>query len=473
MSKKEFLQEEQQQEQVAVQQNNGSSFWDKMDRFFKVTERGSNWRRELIGGLVTFLAMVYILAVNPSILGAAGMPAGGTFLATALIAGAATIAMGVFAKLPFGLAPGMGTNAFFAFVVVGPQGMGYTWQEALAAGVIAGILFLILSITPARKIIMEAIPANLRLAIGAGIGFFIAFIGLQGAGIVEGNPATLVTLTNFKSPLVLLGLFGITLALILHAMKFRFSIIVSIVATATLGVILGLIWPDAGFPAFGKFDYSGLGEIKTTASGFVEGFKTVWRWDLILVVISLVFLDLFDTMGTFLATAGPAGLIKEDGTIENMERGLLVDSGATVVGNMLGTPVVTTYIESSTGISAGARTGFASVVTGLLFFLAIALFPIFQVFSFSQVTASALVLVGVLMAMQLKNIEWSEIDVAITAFMTIVIMVLTYSITNGIAFGIIFYVITKLASKKWKEIHPVMYALAVAFVAYYVLMAVF
>lgn len=469
MEKRDFLKEE--QHKGSQEPNNSSSFLGKMDKFFKVTERGSNWRREIIGGLVTFLAMVYILVVNPDILAAAGMPIGGTFLATALIAGAATIAMGVFAKLPFGLAPGMGTNAFFAFVIVNV--MGYSWQEALAAGVIAGVIFLVISITPARRIIMEAIPASLRLAIGAGIGFFIAFIGLQGAGIIEGSADTLVTLTNFKDPLVLLGLFGITLALILHTMKFRFSIIVSIIATATLGVILGLIWPDLGFPEFGKFDYSGLGEIKVTASGFVEGFKTVWRWDLILVVISLVFLDLFDTMGTFLATAGPAGLIDENGKIENMEKGLLVDSGATVVGNMLGTPVVTTYVESSTGISAGARTGFASVITGLLFFLSIALFPIFKVFSYPYVTASALVLVGVLMAMQLKNIEWGEIDTAIMAFMTIIIMVLSYSITNGIAFGIIFYVITKLAARKWKEIHPVMLSLAVIFIAYYALMAVF
>lgn len=460
-------------ERINKEEQPKSDFWGKVDKFFKITERGSNWRRELIGGLVTFLAMVYILAVNPLILSDAGMPAGGTFLATALIAGAATIVMGVYGKLPFGLAPGMGTNAFFAYVIVGPHGMGYTWQEALAAGVIAGVVFLVLSITPARKIIMEAIPKNLRLAIGAGIGFFIAFIGLSNAGIVVGNPATFVGLTDFTSPLVWLGLFGIIVAFVLHTMKFRFTIITAIVATAVVGVIAGLIWPDIGFPAFGKFDYSGLADIKVTASGFVEGFKTVWRWDLILVIISLVFLDLFDTMGTFLATAGPAGLIKEDGSMEGMERGLMVDSGATVVGNMLGTPVVTTYVESSTGISAGARTGLASVFTGLLFLAAIALFPLFQVFSHGAVTACALVLVGVLMAMQLKNIDWNEIDVAITAFITIAIMVLTYSISNGIAFGVIFYVITKLAAKKWKEIHPVMYVLSVLFVAYFVLMAVF
>ncbi len=448
------------------------SFKHKLDNFFQITERGSSFKNEIIGGLVTFLAMVYILAVNPDILSAAGMPVGGVFLATAVIAGLATIFMGLYAKIPFALAPGMGTNAFFAFTVV--LGLGYTWQEALAAGVIGGVLFLILSVTPARKIIMEAIPANLRLAIGAGIGFFIAFIGLQGAGIVVGDPVILVSLTNFKNPITLLALFGIILALVLHTMDFKFTIITSIFVTAVVGVILGYIFPNQGFPVIGSFDYSGLKDITITSKGFIEGFKTVFsRADLILVVISLTFLDMFDTMGTFLATAGPAGLIKEDGSIEGLERGLIVDSVATIFGNMLGTPVVTTYVESSTGIAAGARTGLSSVVTGLLFFVAILLFPVFQVFSNSAITASALVLVGVLMAMQLKNIEWDKTEVAITAFLTIAIMVLTYSISNGIAFGIIFYVITNLAKKRYKEIHPVMYTLAGLFILYYFIMAVF
>ncbi len=455
-------------------ENNGKNvgFKNKVDNFFKITERGSSFKGEFIGGLVTFLAMVYILAVNPNILSSTGMPVGGVFLATAIIAGAATIFMGLFAKMPFGLAPGMGTNAFFAFTVV--IGLGYTWQEALAAGIIGGVLFLILSITKARKVIMEAIPANLRLAIGSGIGFFIAFIGLQGAGIIEGNPATLVTLTNFKNPVTLLALFGITLALILHTMNFKFTIITSIVSTAVIGVILGYAFPNLGFPTIGSFDYTGLKDITITSKGFIEGFKTVFQKpDLILVVISFTFLDMFDTMGTFLATAGPAGLIKEDGSMEGLERGLIVDSVATIFGNMLGTPVVTTYVESSTGIAAGARTGLSAVVTGLLFFVAILLFPIFQIFSNAAITASALVLVGVLMAMQLKNIEWDKTEVAITAFLTIAVMVLSYSITNGIAFGIVFYVVTSLAKKRFKDVHPVMYGLAGLFVLYYVIMAVF
>lgn len=453
---------------------NGSTFLEKVDHFFKISERGSSFRNEIIGGLVTFLAMAYILAVNPQILSDSGMPVGGVFLATAIIAGIATIAMGLYAKIPFGLAPGMGTNAFFAYTIVGPNGLGYTWQEALAAGIVAGVLFLLLSITPARKMIIEAIPANLRLAIGAGIGFFIAFIGLQEAGIIVRNEGTLVGLTNFKDPIALLALFGIVLALILHTMDFKFAIITTIFTTAIIGVILGLIWKDVGFPSFGEFSYQDLGEIKTTSKGFIEGFKTVFtKADLVLVVISLAFLDMFDTMGTFLATAGPAGLIHEDGSIDGLEKGLMVDSGATIIGNMLGTPVVTTYVESSTGIQAGARTGLASIVTGVLFLLSILLFPVLVVFSDSAITASALVLVGVLMAMQLKNIEWDKADVAITAFMTIAIMVLSYSISNGIAFGIIFYVITNLAKKRYKEIHPVMYTLAAVFASYYLIMALF
>lgn len=467
-----------------------SPFLQKMDKFFKVSERGSNWRREIIGGVVKFLAMCYILAVNPGMLSGApvNMPYGGVFLATALIAGLATIAMGVFAKLPMGLAPGMGTNAFFAYTVVGL--MGYSWQEALAAGILGGVLFFILSVTKIRTKIMEAVPANLRLAIGAGIGFFIAYIGLRNMKIITFDAgAELTGLTDFNNPLVWLALFGIILAMILHARGFRYTLIVSIISTAFIGVVVGEILKAAGSPLLyaadgmanfplistAKFDYSGLGGIKETASGFVNGFASanLWTPQLIMVILTFAFVDMFDTMGTFLATAGPAGLVKEDGSIEGAERGMMVDSVATVVGNMLGTPVTTTYVESSAGIAAGARSGFASVVTGLLFLLSILLFPIFEIFSHPAVTGMALVLVGVLMATQLKNIEWDKAEVAIYAFLTIIIMVLSYSIANGIAFGFVFYVIVMMAQKRFKEVHPVAYGLAGFFVIYYILQAIF
>lgn len=491
MQEEQVIQEDVAEKQQPEKENKSIS---KIDKFFKITERGSNWKREIMGGVVTFLAMCYILIVNPNILSQAPgldggtMPAGGIFLATALIAGISTIVMGLFAKLPFGLAPGMGTNAFFTFTVC--MGMGYKWEEALAAGLIAGVLFLIISLTKIRTIIMEAIPANLRLAIGAGIGLFIAFIGLQGIHVVVDNSATLVGLTTFNgahAAIAIIGLFGIFLAFILHSLKFKYTIIVTMLVTAVIGIITYYSMGGAnakvladgpinsGLPSFGEFNYSGLSGFKQTASGFVRGFgsKGLWRWDLILVIITFTFVDMFDTMGTFLATAGPAGLIKEDGSMENMDRALLVDSGGTVVGNMLGTPVVTTYVESSTGISAGARTGLASVVTGLLFLVSIALFPIFQIFSSSAVTAPALVLVGVLMMTQLKNIEWNKPEIAITTFITVIMMVLTYSIANGIAFGIVAYVLTHLVTKKRKDVHWMMYVLAVIFVVYYILQAVF
>ncbi|MGI6787473.1 MAG: NCS2 family permease [Acholeplasmataceae bacterium] len=470
-------------------------FLEKMDKFFKITERGSNWRREIIGGLVTFLAMCYILAVNPGMLSGApvNMPYGGVFLATALIAGFATIAMGVFAKMPMGLAPGMGTNAFFAYSVVGA--MGYSWQEALAAGVLGGVLFLILSITKIRTKILEAVPKNLRLAIGAGIGFFIAYIGLRNMGIITFDVgAKLTGLTDFNNPMVWLAVLGLVIAMVLHARGYRYTLIVSILVTAVVGVIVGEIFinneymigadffngvvgatPNFPLISTAKFNYTELGDIKITASGFVEGFasKNLWTPQIIMVIITFAFVDMFDTMGTFLATAGPAGLIREDGTIEGAEKGMIVDATATVIGNMLGTPVTTTYVESSAGIAAGARSGFASVVTGSLFLLSILLFPIFQIFSHPAVTGMALVLVGVLMATQLKNIEWDKPEVAIFAFMTIIIMVLSYSIANGIAFGFIFYVITMMAQKRFKEVHPVAYGLAGFFVIYYMLQAIF
>ncbi len=277
--------------------------------------------------------------------------------------------------------------------------------------------------------------------------------------------------------------------MVLHARGFRYTLIVSIVATAVVGVVVGEILNAANSPLLyaadgmnnfplistAKFDYKGLGGIAETASGFVNGFASpgLWTPQIIMVILTFAFVDMFDTMGTFLATAGPAGLIREDGTTEGAERGMIVDATATVIGNMLGTPVTTTYVESSAGIAAGARSGLASVVTGLLFLISILLFPVFQIFSHPAVTGMALVLVGVLMATQLKNIEWGKAEVAIYAFLTIIIMVLSYSIANGIAFGFIFYVIVMMAQKRFKEVHPVAYGLAGFFVVYYALQAIF
>lgn len=451
-------------------------FLDKVKSYFMFEEKQTTWGAEIIGGLVTFLAMSYILIVNPTMLSDAMMPYGGVFVATALLAGLASIVMGLWAKLPLALAPGMGTNAFFTYTVI--ITLGYSWQEALAAGLIGGVLFLIISLTGVRKVMIDAVPNNLRYAIGAGIGFFIAFIGLKNAGIIIGDTETFVKLTSFNEPVVWLSLFGLILAFILHAIDFKFSIIVSIAATAAVGLLFGTIFKESGLPALPtikEFNYSGLKDISITSKGFIQGFasKGLWRWDLILVVISFTFVDMFDTLGTFMACAGPAGLIKEDGSIEGADRGLLVDSGATVIGNMLGTPVTTTYIESSAGISAGARTGVATIVTGLLFLVSIALFPLIKIISHPSVTAMALILVGVLMAQQLKNIEWDKTEVAIYSFITIIMTVLSYSIATGITFGFIFYSILMIVKGKAKEVHPAMYAMSGIFIVYYILQAIF
>lgn len=484
MKKEKELKVDDVSEEIVENNLNGSkfketdnSFIGKVKRFFKFEERNTNFKKETIAGVITFLTMCYILMVNPAMLSDTGMPFGGVFLATALISAISCIAFGLFSNLPFALAPGMGTNAFFVYTVV--ASLGYTWQEALAAGILAGILFLIISVTPLRKSIIKAIPVNLRFAISAGIGFFIAFIGFKNAGIIESDPATFVKLSFLNTPAVWLALFGLILSFVLKAINFKYTVITSLLVTGLLGVILGTIFKDSGLPQITAKQfvetYKGLGDIKITASGFVEGFKSksLWRWDLILVIISFTFVDMFDTLGTFMACGDKAGLIDENGNIENADKAMLVDAGATVVGNMLGTPVVTTYVESTSGIDAGAKTGFSSVVVGLLFFLSIAISPVFQIFGHEAVTSLALILVGISMATQLKKIEWEKIEVAIYSFITIIIMTLTFSIANGIAFGFIFYTIVMLAQRRFKDVHPIMYGLSGFFVIYYILRAVF
>ncbi len=456
-------------------------------KFFKIEERGTTVRKELIGGLVTFLAMAYILGVNPGILGdtealgGAAFPAGGVFMATAISAAVATLLMGLFANYPIALAPGMGINAFIAYTVIAPWGYGYTWQEALAAVFISGLIFLVISLTPIRTWIINAVPAGLKKAIGVGIGFFIAFIGLKNAGIIVANSETAVALGDFTNPSVLLALFGIVLVLALFVIKgkiSKFALIVSMFVTAVVGVIVTYAFgltDVVGMPTFSEFDYSGLSEFNQTAFGFVDGLQTVFgHADLWFVLFSLIYLDIFDTAGTLIAVSEPAGLLNEKGELEDVDRAMLTDAVGTTVGAVLGTSSVTSFVESSAGIEAGARTGLSSVVVGLLFVLSIALFPIFNIFIGSfALTSMALVLVGILMFTQVKGIDFSDLPTLAASFVIILMMVLTYSIGMGIAFGFIVYVLTMLVQKRFKEVSPVMYVLAVAFVAYLTINAIF
>ena len=446
---------------------------ERIKKFFKIEERGTSIRTEIIGGIVTFLAMAYILAVNPGILGAAGMPAGGVFIATAIASAVATLIMGIYANYPIALAPGMGINALFAFTVV--LTLGYSWQEALAATFISGVLFLIISFTPLRRSIINAVPASLKKAIGAGIGFFIAFIGLKNAGIIVSNPATFVSLGDFSDPSVLLATFGIAVILVLFAIRHsisKFAFILSILITAFIGVILGL-FGVAGMPAF-TGGYTDLNTFGQTFFGFAGGLSTVFNHaDLWFVIFSFLYLDIFDTAGTLISVAEPAGLLNENGEMEDIDKALMADAVGTVVGSMVGTSTVTSYIESTSGIESGARTGLSSVVVGLLFIISIVAYPVFSVFiNSSAVTSMALVMVGILMVSQLEKIEWSDKPTLAAAFITIIMMMLTYSIGNGIAFGFIVYVIMMLIQKRAKEVTWVMYALSLAFLIYFAIGAI-
>ncbi|VEU83074.1 NCS2 family permease [Acholeplasma hippikon] len=456
---------------------------NSIKKFFKFEERKTNFKSEIIGGLVTFLAMSYILAVNPSMISASGIPLGGAFLATAIGAAIATLVMAFVANYPVALAPGMGVNAFFTFTIV--MTIGYTWQEALAISFIGGVIFVAITFTPLRQKLIEAIPAGLRAAIGAGIGFFIAFVGLNNAKIIVADPATLVKVGNLTDPSVLVALFGIILIIVLHNLKnklSRFSFIISIAATALLYVILSL----AGVKGLQEVNidpngYAGLAGFKESFFGFVKGFGTLFQdtqgglsssaklTTLPVILFALVFVDIFDTAGTLVGVTKVAGIQNEDGSIPNLEKALFADAIGTLISSSLGTPEITSFVESSTGVESGARTGFSNIVVAILFLLSILLYPLMPIFNIFPITSMALVLVGVLMAGQIAEIDWSDKAVALASFLTIIGMVLSYSVADGIAFGFISYAVAMLAQKRGKEVHPLIYIFSVAFVVYFIL----
>ncbi len=445
-------------------------------KFFKIEERGSSIKIELLGGLTTFLTMAYILFANPALMGGvvsdgaggdiqlvAGLDLRAVFFATALAAGLATIAMGLFAKIPVALAPGMGLNAFFSFTVV--VGMGYSWEQALAAVLVSGILYLIISLAGLRAKVVNAIPQSLKFAIGSGIGFFIAYIGLVNVGIIVNTGGTITSLGDLTSPVALLALFGIILTMILLALKIKAAVFFGLVGTAIVGLFVGLVFGVSGMPALPTFG----GSLPSLAPTFGKAILAIPSllahpvgW---FAIFAFLFVDFFDTSGTLLAVTGQM----ENVTEEDIQRANIVDSSATVVGSILGTSTTTSYIESLSGIGAGARTGLASVFTGILFLLSIFLAPLLSVVT-SGVTAAAMVIVGTMMAGSIGKIEWEKWPIAISSFMTILVMVLSYSISNGIGFGFLTYVVVMLFSKKGKEISPLLYGVTAFFVVYLVLL---
>lgn len=426
-----------------------------LENFFKLKQNGTNIRTEVIAGITTFLTMAYILAVNPNILSATGMDPNALFTSTAIAAIFGTLVMALWAKLPFALAPGMGLNAFFAFTVV--LGMGYTWQFALTAVFIEGIIFILLTAFNIREAIVDAIPKTLKTAISAGIGLFIAFIGLQNAGIIVNNDATLVHLGNITQGTALLGLIGLVITSVLIIKKVKGDLLIGIIVTAIIGIPMGITHfngfaslPPSIEPIFFKFDFS-----------------NVLSFDMLVVVFTFLFVDIFDTLGTLVGVSSKAGMLDKDGKIPNAKKAFMADALGTTVGAILGTSTVTTYVESAAGVSEGGRTGLTALVTALCFFVALFFAPIFIAIP-GAATAPALILVGLFMMTAIKDLDLTEYSESIPAFVCILAMPLAYSIAEGITLGLLSYVLINLLSGNFKKLTLGMYILAVLFILKYI-----
>ena len=452
-----------------------------MEKLFKLKSHGTNARTEILAGITTFMTMAYILAVNPGILGASGMDTGAVFTATALASAIACVLMGVIANLPFALSAGMGLNAYFSYTVV--LGMGYSWQTALTAVFVEGIIFIILSLTNVREAIFNAIPTNLKVAVSVGIGLFICFIGLQNAHVAV-DSATLVSMFSFSESIksgsfssegitVLLALIGLLITAFLVIRQIKGNLLIGIVVTWLLGIlceITGLYVPnpDAGF-----YSLIPSGVVSTPASLaptiFKLDFSGLLSVNFLVVMFAFLFVDLFDTLGTLIGCASKANMLDKEGRLPGIKGALLADSVGTVCGSCLGTSTITTFVESSSGIAEGGRTGLTAVTTGVLFLLSLFFSPIFLAIP-SFATAPALIVVGFLMMQQVTKLDWNNALDAIPAFIAIMAMPFLYSISEGISLGIISYVILNLCAGKAKKISPLMYVLAVVFILKYVLL---
>ena len=439
-----------------------------LNKLFKLDENNTDFKTEILAGITTFLAMSYILGVNPGMLSATGMSLSGVFIATAIASGIACIIMGLLSNYPVGLAPGMGLNALFTYTIV--LGMGLSWQAALAAVFLSSVIFLIITLVGLREAILNAIPKDLKLAIGAGIGFFLAFLGLANAGIVISDPSTIVSLGSVSLPPVLLALIGIAITLILYVRKVPAAVFLGLLITAIIGVIMslaGLGGAETTMPALPAqwisfdLDFSVVGGFM---SGFGELFKNIPT--LIIILFSLLFVTFFDTTGTLIPLAKECGFEKEDGTTEGINNAFISDALGGIVGAIMGSSTVTAYVESATGIGLGGRTGLTAIITGILFLISVVLAPAILSLFTSSVTTAALVTVGILMFVQIKDIQWDNLAIVASVFMTIIMMILSYSISLGIAFGFITYTIVAVASGKAKELNPLVWILFIVFILY-------
>ncbi|MEE0902019.1 MAG: NCS2 family permease [Methanobrevibacter sp.] len=438
------------------------------DSFFKFDENGTDYKTELIAGITTFLAMAYILGVNPSMLVEGGMPATAVFFSTAIASGIACIIMGLVAKFPVGLAPGMGLNALFTYTII--LEMGSSWEAALAAVFISSIIFLIITVSGLREAILNVIPIDLKLGIGAGIGFFLAFLGFKGAGIVVSDSSTLVAMGNLLAPSTILALIGMLITLVFHIKKMPAAVFFGMLITAVLGVIFSFLGFGTGNPLMPSipaqvisfnFDMSLFG-------GFLRGFGQLFSNipNLFMMVFSLLFVTFFDTTGTLMSLGRQCGFIDEEGHAVGIEKAFLSDAVGGIVGSICGTSTVTAFVESATGIGMGAKTGLAAIVTGILFLLSVFIAPLILSLFTPSVTAAALVIVGFMMMAQLDDVHWDNQVIAASVFMTIIMMILSYSISLGIAWGFLAYFVGSLAEGRYKEIGWEMYVLVIVFLVY-------
>ena len=454
-----------------------------MEKLFKYKSRGSTIIQEILGGLIVFLSMSYILPVNANILSAGGANYHAVFFATAICSGICCILMGLLANLPVALSAGMGVNAFLAFTVCGT--MGYTFEQSLVLVLLSGLIFLILTLTPLREMIIRSIPKSLKYAVSAGLGGFICFVGLKNGGIIKADPAgTFVTLGDLSNPTVLLTLFGVLLVLALMQVKGKvgkLAIVIAMAVTAVVGVVLGFAGVE-NMPAF-------------TSASVVDGFSAFGdnlglcfkkaAWDVFtkpesyVVIFSLIFVNLFDTTATLIAVGDKVGIIDEKGDFIGGKQAMLSDAVGAVICAPLGTSTVTSFAESTIGAESGAKTGLAACVTGLLFFISVLIYPVFSIFAgveidgvnFTPVTSLALVSVGCLMFGNLREIEWKDNIIVITTFLIVILMILTYSVSDGLGIGLIAYCIMMIVSKRYKEVPIVIYGVAIFFIINYILKA--
>lgn len=427
---------------------------EKILSLFGFNPKTMTLKKEIMGGITTFLTMAYILAVNPSILGDAGMDTGAVFTATVVSAVVATLVMALYAKLPFALAPGMGLNAFFAYTIV--LTMGYTWQFALTAVFLEGIIFIVLTLTGLRQKIVDCMPLLLRRSISPGIGLFIAFIGLKNAGIVTSSESTLVTMGDLHNPAVLLACFGILLSAVLLIRNVTGALLIGILVTTVVGIPLGVTnctsivsTPPSMAPVFCQFEW-----------------ESIMSVDMVICVLTFLFIDMFDTIGTLIGVSNRAGMVDEDGNIPHLKDAFMADAIGTTVGAVLGTSTVTTYVESASGVNVGGRSGLTAFTAAICFALALFLAPLFLAIP-GQATAPALVLVGVMMMHDIRKVNFQDYISAIPCFVCIAFMPLTYSISDGILMGLITWVLIHLCCGKWKEMNIGMVILAILFVLKY------